>query len=60
MVEGGGAKSYDDRGLNSTMMEVGKATCSMMKVREATKSNSRNLWLVQQWIEILCVTSEIF
>ena len=27
---------------NCTMMEVGRATSSMMKVRGATKSNSRN------------------
>ena len=27
---------------NCTMMEVGRATSTMMKVRGATKSNSRN------------------
>ena len=40
-IEGGGAKSYDDRGLwcyNCTMMEVGGAISSMMKVCGATKS----------------------
>ena len=38
---GGGAKSYDDRGLwcyQLNMMEVGKAISCMMKVCGATKS----------------------
>ena len=42
---GGGAKSYDDRGLwllpTCTMMEVGEAISSMMKVCGATKSTSK-------------------